>query len=546
MPGSSYDWSGDVPSVESIVQQARLLGIPITGPEAAQLRPSLATFFQGGRLIASRSQPGAPIDFPPRLPQIPDASPADVLQATREVRGRKQGQESMTLLPGTHPGSLSISELASHYRARLLSPVTVTANLLDSIHDHESHFNAWITILDGQALAEAKASELRLLRGHPRSPIEGIPVVLKDNIDLAGVITTCGSVIMRKRKARKDAQIASALRKAGAVILGKANLLEFAYGVPNPHFGQTNNPWNLERTAGGSSGGCAAAVAAGDAFGGFGTDTGGSVRIPAAYCGIVGLKPTYKLLDTTGVFPLSHTADHLGLLGRSVQDVSILLSSVLKHDYALPRGQHDLKGLRIGILNTGSETDTALSVERIWHRALAVLRGAGATLEEVALATLPSAPTVLQQIVVPEATRIHYRWLQSRARDYADGTRMQLLLGLFGPGFLYLSANDAMYRIQHAWRQLLVNFDALVNLTVPCIAPYHEPEFGSQEAASEANNTASQNLSGLPALTIPCGTDDQHMPVGMQITTGWYQEAKLLCIAQAAEKVLNFETLLGA
>ncbi|MFZ0168807.1 MAG: amidase [Candidatus Dormiibacterota bacterium] len=546
MPGWSYDWSGDVPSVESIVQEARLLGIALTGPEAGQLRPSLVTFFQGGREVASPSQKGPTIDFPPLVPHIPDASPADALRATQEVRGRKQGQGSTTLLPGAHLGSLSIAELSSHFRAQQLSPVTVTGNLLDSIRDHESHFNAWITILDGTALAEAKASEQRLLRGRPRSPIEGIPVVLKDNIDLAGVITTCGSVIMQKRKARRDAQIASALRKAGAVILGKANLLEFAYGVPNPHFGQTNNPWNVERTAGGSSGGCAAAVAAGDAFGGFGTDTGGSVRIPAAYCGIVGLKPTYKLLDTAGVFPLSHTADHLGLMGRSVQDVSILLSSVLQRDYALPHAQRDLKGLRIGILSSGSESSTALSVERVWHDALAVLRGAGATLEEVALPTVPSAPTVLQQIVVPEATRIHYRWLRTRAHDYADGTRMQLFLGLFGPGFLYLSAHDARYRIQHAWRQLLVNFDAVVNLTVPWIAPHHEPQFGSQQAASEANNTASQNLSGLPALTIPCGTDEQHMPVGMQITTGWYQEAKLLCIAQAAEKVLNFETLLGA
>jgi len=535
---SSHAAGGDAPSVESIVHYARLLGVPLTRPDARKLRPSLASFLQGGRHLVPRAESRTLFvpEGPSRVPDSPLPAPS---LATEQVNGIRHLRGSAAIAP-SHAGSLSIAEVASYYRAQHLSPVTVTKSLLEAIHQHESALNAWITILDGKAIAEAKESETRLLQGRPRSLIDGVPIVLKDNIDLAGFTTTCGSIIMPKRKARGDALVASALRQAGAIILGKANLLEFAYGAVHPKFGQTNNPWNVTRTAGGSSGGCAAAVAAGDAFGAIGTDTGGSVRIPAAYCGLVGLKPTYNLLDTAGVFPLSQTSDHLGLMGRSSEDVGILLASILHREDTVPHAPCDLKGLRIGILGTGAYAGITPGVERVWQTALSALHSAGVLLDYVDLPGLDAAPTVLQHIVVPEATRVHFQWLRTRAPDYAEGTRIQLFLGLFGPGVFYLSAHAARQRIKDAWHQLLGRFDVIVSLTVPWVAPRREPAFGSLEAAIEPINTAPHNLTGLPAVTLPCGTAEEGMPVGLQITAGWYQEVQLLGIAQAAEEILNF------
>jgi len=222
---------------------------------------------------------------------------------------------------------LSIAEASDLLRRKEISPVDLTNSCLARTEQLDTTLNAFITVMHDSALAQAREAEQEIHAGRWRGPLHGIPIGLKDLIDMAGVKTTCASALFADRVPTEDAEVVRRLKNAGAVLIGKQNLQEFAWGgtSASSHYGPVRNPWNVERITGGSSGGSAAAVATGMCFGAIGTDTGGSVREPAAFCGIVGLKPTYGLVSTRGVFPLSPSLDHVGQLGRSVNDVAIML-----------------------------------------------------------------------------------------------------------------------------------------------------------------------------------------------------------------------------
>jgi aspartyl-tRNA(Asn)/glutamyl-tRNA(Gln) amidotransferase subunit A len=243
----------------------------------------------------------------------------------------------------------SLAEIGALYRSGQLSPVELTQSCLDRTAALDTTLNAFITVTAEQALQQARQAEAELRRGVDRGPLHGIPIALKDLIETAGIRTTCASRILRDHMPPQDAALVRQLAAAGAVTLGKTNMSEFAMGVPHPDYGQTNNPWDPARTAGASSGGSAAAVAAGLCFAAVGTDTGGSIRIPASYCGLAGLKPTYGLVDLQGVFPLSWSLDHAGPLARSSADAALMLDAMT--------GQRQpaaiqVRGLRFGLMQT--------------------------------------------------------------------------------------------------------------------------------------------------------------------------------------------------
>ena len=266
-----------------------------------------------------------------------------------------------------------IAEVAARYRDGSLSPVAVTELALARIAALNPAINAFITVTAAGALAAAQRAEQELRRGKDRGPLHGIPIALKDLIDTAGVRTTCGARILADHVPQHNAGIVDRLQAAGAVLVGKTNLLEFAYGIVHPDFGPTWNPWGPDRTAGGSSGGSAAAVAAGMCYAAVGTDTGGSIRIPAAYCGVAGLKPTYGLVSTQGIFPLSWSLDHAGPIPRTSADAALLFGALLGQETA-PIVPANLRGLRLVVLadhRAGAELEPAVvhAFDDACHRA---------------------------------------------------------------------------------------------------------------------------------------------------------------------------------
>jgi aspartyl-tRNA(Asn)/glutamyl-tRNA(Gln) amidotransferase subunit A len=330
------------------------------------------------------------------------------------------------------------------------------------------------------------------------------------------------------------------LREAGAIVLGKTNLLEFAYGIVHPDYGQCNNPWNLERTSGGSSSGSVAAVAAGMAYGALGTDTGGSIRIPAAYCGVVGLKPTYDRISREGVFPLSESLDHVGPIGRTIADVRLLLEVL---DGAGQAGARDvgattidLKGARVGIVQEHLGDDLRSGVMAAFERATRILSDAGARLSEVSVPSLAGADEALMDVIAPEATLVHDAWLRSRPGDYAPLTRHQLELGARTSAMSYLRGQRCRETLRSEFNTMLGRVDVLISPAVAWVAPKEDPAVAGEEGAIEARRSGPYNLCGLPAVSVPCGLAEDGLPAGLQIASGWMNDFDLLDFAAAFEE----------
>ena len=429
----------------------------------------------------------------------------------------------------------SIPEIGAMFRSGVLSPLELTRLTLERIVQLNPSLNAFITVTADKALEQAATAENELRSGVDRGALHGIPIALKDLIDTAGIRTTCGSSILKDHIPEHDAVITKRLEAAGAVCVGKTNLLEFAYGIVHPDYGQTNNPWDITRTSGGSSGGSAAAVAAGLCFAAVGTDTGGSIRIPASYCGIAGLKPTYSLTSLTGVFPLSWSLDHAGPIARSSHDARLLLEVIadIKLDHKL-----ELPGMRFGVLQRdGAEMQP--EVINAFDAACQALEKAGAKVFEVHVPNLELADAALLNVLLPEASVIHAEWIATRPEDYAPFTRMQIELGFAVPAVTHVRAQQ--YR-RHLTRQFLEVFnsvDAILSPTVAFVAPKEDPVFAADDAgAIEARRTGPYNLTGLPALTVNCGFGAHGLPVGIQIVTRPNQDALALAIGGALEQLM--------
>lgn len=426
-----------------------------------------------------------------------------------------------------------ISELGARYRARTLSPVEVTRESLARLHRLEPELNAFAHVMDEIALVDAELAAAELAGGD-RGALHGIPVAIKDLIDVAGVPTGFGSKVRSPQIATKDAELVSRLRAAGAIIIGKTNLLEYAYGIAHPEIGQTNNPHDPARTSGGSSGGSAAAVAAGIVPLAIGTDTGGSVRIPAAYCGIVGLKPSFGLVPLDGVFPLSQSLDHAGPLTRSIEDAALALSCLTGQ--MMPISQRPLDRLKVGVIRRHFESnDMNREFRARMDDALAALAASGATLVDVTIPGLPEANRELVTILHPEASLIHADLLTENPGGYAPGTRAQIEAGFKTTATDYLRALAFRETLRTAVESVFDAVDVLLSPSVPFIAPLEDPVIEDGQDG-EMLSSGFANVTGHPALSLPYRLG-VGMPVGMQLVGRLGGDIALLSAAQAFEQL---------
>lgn len=431
----------------------------------------------------------------------------------------------------------SIAGLGVRYRDGSLSPVAVTQQSLDRIGRLDPVLNSFITVLAEESLAAAELARSELKAGHDRGPLHGVPVAVKDLVEMADVPTTFASRAGSPRQGKADAVLVRKLKEAGAVILGKTNLLEYAYGAVHPDFGQTNNPWDVKRTSGGSSGGSAAAVAAGLSFAAVGTDTGGSIRIPAAYCGVVGLKPGFGLVSLDGVMALSPSLDHAGPIARSCADAALMLSGMTGMRHDLP--SVDARGLRIGIMHhPGSQRFMEAPVQALFDRTIALLEKAGAKVRPLEIEELELANDAVVKIIEPEASRIHRDALRLEGHGFSPITRAQLEAGFHVTAVDYLDALALQARLRKAFERAFESVDAILSPSVPWVAPAEDPPIGGESGVGEMMFSGVYNLTGLPALSIPSGLTDEGLPGGVQIVTPWNADDLALAIGAMIETLL--------
>ena len=443
---------------------------------------------------------------------------------------------------------LDIATLGRRYRDRTLSPVEATKVALDRIRMYDRQLNAFITVLEAAAMAQAQAAEAAFASGGEYGPLFGVPISLKDIIDTAGIRTTAASRIWRDHVPTQTATVAQRLADAGAILLGRCNMLEFAYGIVHPDYGQCNNPWDIDRTSGGSSSGSAASVAAGMGWASIGTDTGGSIRIPASYCGIAGLKPTYGLVSVHGIFPLSHSLDHAGPLTRTVEDAALVLQTIAGHDprdstslIATPPDYRaaltgDIRGLQLGVLTQHMGAELRPGVGAAVEAAIGELERAGMRVQRVSIPLLEQADSALIDAIMPEATLVHQAWLRERPDEYAAQTRVQLEQGQQISVVAYLQAQDYRSGLRQALIAALHDVDVLISPTVPWEAPAEDPAVGGNDGAAESRFTGPYNLTGLPAISLPCGFGPHGLPLCMQLIGPPLGEALLLQVAHAYEQ----------
>ncbi len=365
-------------------------------------------------------------------------------------------------------------------------------------------------------------------------PLLGIPVAVKDNIDVRGVVTTNASTVGVPPPAERDAVVVARLREAGAELLCKTNLLEYAAGSVNPAYGMTLNPLDPSRTSGGSSSGSAALVAAGVCDFALGSDTGGSIRIPAAYCGIVGLKPSYGLVPLAGVFPLSPTCDHVGTLTRTVEQAALLLGVLARRRYAI----EPVSGLRLGVLRRQlDDPDLVPAVRERVLGAIEALAAAGFQVSDVDVPELDLVDDALGAIVLREAYDVHRELLEREDDGYGPGTRALLELGSQIDDETYRRGLAERERIAAAFARVFDGVDVLAGPTVAYPAPPEDPPFGTPEGAVEGRFTGPYNIAGNPAISLPCGSVEGPLPAGLQLAAALGADELLLSAASIYERV---------
>jgi aspartyl-tRNA(Asn)/glutamyl-tRNA(Gln) amidotransferase subunit A len=459
---------------------------------------------------------------------------------------------------------LPLLDAAEKIRTRQVSPVEVTERVLARIDAHDNTLNAFITVLSDQARHDAREAEREILAGHYRGPLHGVPVSLKDLFETNGIRTTAGARVLADYVPEHDATVVERLRSAGAIVIGKTNMLEFAYAAVHPDYGPTPNPWDLQRSSSGSSSGSAVAVATGMGYGSIGSDTGGSIRLPAAYCGIVGLKPTYGRVSRDGGIPVSWSADYFGPMTRTAGDAAALLGAIAGEDprdptsgrVPVPDYLAELKGgvagKRIGISDLYLRQHVDPTVQLLVDQALSTLQHLGATIEEITLPPPSEAVSALLAILMPEATVYHLPWLREQPENYSSAVRERLELGAITPAVSYIQGQQARRRITDEFLTAMESIDLLVTPTGPTAATLLEgdlitgDEADPQVLAALIHFCGPFNLIGFPAVSIPCGFTANGLPVGMQLVARPWQEGLLLTAAHAYEHVTDWHHRLPA
>jgi aspartyl-tRNA(Asn)/glutamyl-tRNA(Gln) amidotransferase subunit A len=460
---------------------------------------------------------------------------------------------------------LSIKDAAEEIHSGLITPAELVAETMERVDALDSDLKAFVTVMRDHAYEDAERLERELRTGLYRSPLHGVPIGVKDIIAVKGVRTTAGSKVLADYVSQEDAMVVERLRKNGAIVTGKTNTHEFAYGTYTP---PTRNPWDHERVPGGSSGGSAVAVATGMSLGAIGTDTGGSIRIPAACCGITGLKPTYGRVSCHGVIPLSWSLDHVGPLARSAEDCAIIFDAIAGYDprdpnsisgppsrptaslIAGPEGRDtlSLQGLVLGVPQEAFFAPLDPEVRAAWQAALLVLREEGAEVVDV---ELPLATIeVYRTIQKPEASLAHMQkgWLSEHRDDYTALTLQRLLEGQQVPAVDYLRAQHQRRIFSNSMRSVLRRVNALVlpTLPIPAILIEQSDQEISIDGAGENATVALLrltmpfNLAGLPAISFPCGFTTNGLPIGLQVAGRAFEESTVLRIAHAYQQLTDW------
>lgn len=441
----------------------------------------------------------------------------------------------------------TIAELARALKARETTSEAVADRCLKRIAERNATLNAFITVFEEQAREQARQVDREIAAGRYRGPLHGVPISLKDLFDVRGTATTAASRVRQGHIAERDAPSVAVLREAGAVFIGKTNLHEFAFGTTNEDsaYGPARHPLDLSRSPGGSSGGSAASVADGMCFASMGTDTGGSIRIPAAVCGLVGLKPAVGELSTEGVVPLSGTLDHIGPLCRSVQDATIVYDALRGGGTRLPGKPIDPRALKLGIPRQYFLSLLDPQVAASFDVACERLRSAGATLEQVSIPHAGDVAAIYLHIVLTEAAAYHAKTLERRPEDYTPNVRIRLEMGRYVLGEDYMRALRGRELIGREVDAALQGVDALLLPALAIPAPKIGAPIVKIGAAEEPVRnvmlrcTQAFNVSGHPAISIPCGFTTDGLPIGAQFVGAAADTPGLLRVAVAAEHYLG-------
>ncbi|HEX7238554.1 MAG TPA: amidase [Gammaproteobacteria bacterium] len=473
------------------------------------------------------------------------AAATAVLAAARTDAQRARGNDDLT--------KLSVAEAGRRIAARQLSPVELTRAYLERIESVDRRINSFITVTADRALEQARAAEAEIGRGQYRGPLHGVPLGLKDNIDTAGILTTAASAVYADRVPTEDAECVRKLRDAGAVLLGKLNMHEFAYGGTSAvtHYGPVHNPWDLDVNPGGSSGGSAAAVAARLCAAALGTDTAASVRFPASCCGIAGLKATHGLASIRGIVPLSEMHDHVGPLARSVEDAAIVMTALAgfdaldpvsiraeRQDYRAAIGSA-VRGLRVGIPRAPFFMDLDPEIDSAARAAVDVLaRLTSGTTRDVSI----SAPDTYA-LLDAETYAYHAPLLADAAKRalYQPLTLQRVMGGGSVPTGVYIEQRRKMQIARNTIDDVFKDVDVLVAPT-NMVLPKTIAAVVANPAAegSLIRNTLPFNVFGIPAISIPCGFTRAGLPIGMQIIGPRLGEARVLALAHAYEQATEW------
>jgi len=458
-----------------------------------------------------------------------------VLWAIRPAFGQSQDLASLTL-----------RRASDLIRTKAVSPVELTQACLQRIEKYNPAFNAFITVIRDQAILAAREAETQIQRGGWRGPLHGIPIALKDNIDTAGIRTTGASQLFENRIPDTDAEVAHRLKNAGAVLLGKLNLHEFAYGGSSnvTYFGTMHNPWAPEHVTGGSSGGAGIAVASDFCYAALGTDTAGSVRMPASHCGIVGLKPTYGLVSTRGVLVLSWTLDHVGPMCKTVEDAALMMNVIAGFDELEPTSvdapildytramKTSTSKLRLGIARRPFFDNLNPEVAKAMDAAMAVLRKLTATTEDVELPPVGNAATLWGS----EAYAYHKQWITQSPEKYQPGTRAQLQRTANANGAEYAQARRDLDKVRRDIKKVFTKVDLLIAPTMKTPPALLSAPGG----AGGGNNNVAFDMYGVPSISVPCGFTSAGLPIGLQISGAHFGEMNVLALAHAYEQATEW------
>lgn len=447
----------------------------------------------------------------------------------------------------------SIVEVAPRLEAGEISPAELTQTFLDRIAQRDSQLNSFITVMANNARQASEAATSAIKAGRYLGPLHGIPVVVKDLFATRGIRTTLGSRLFANWVPDYDATVVERLNHAGAIILGKTNLHELAYGTTsaNAHYGPVRNPWNRECHPGGSSGGSGAAVAAGLAMAALGSDTGASIRQPAACCGIVGLKPTFGRVSKFGALPLAWSMDHVGPMTRTVEDAALMLQVLAGYDARDPacvrrpvpdyraRLNKDIRGRKVGVVRQFFFEDCDPDVVAAVESAVQVLRDLDATVVEVELTDMRAAYRAGSLIIAVEGAAYHANALRERSHEFSDELKASFELGNFYTAVQYVQAQRLRCHLAAETQRVLASFDAMIMPTSP-VAATSIADDPPGHVALRSRNTLPFDFISLPTISVPCGFTASGLPIGLQIVGKAFDEARVLQIAYAYEQATSW------